>query len=220
MLARPDIPAAAPRLQSLGLSPDRPLVVVDVDEVLGLFIKGFAEFLAREGLDFRLDRYALFQNIYAPGAAEPIAEAQAKALYQSYFRSHCGALEPAPGAIAALEKLHRAAEIVILSNAPAEAETLRRGWLTRHGLAHPLILNRGPKGPMTAGLVRQSRGRSAFIDDILENLDSVAEHAPQTATFQHVADERLRPLAPRSARHRRIDDWAELGLAVEEAVRG
>lgn len=219
MLARPDLPVVAPTLQALGLSADRPLVIVDVDEVLGLFIKGFAAFLAREGLDFRLDRYALFQNIYRPGGADPIAEEAAKALYQTYFRSHCGELEPAPGAIAALEKLHRTAEIVILSNAPPQAEPLRRGWLDRHGLAHPLLLNRGPKGPITAGLVRQSRGRSAFIDDILENLDSVAEHAPQTATFQHVADKRLQPLAPSSARHRRIDDWRELGLAIEEAVR-
>ena len=63
-------------------------------------------------------------------------------------------------------------------------------------------------------------GRSAFIDDILANLDSVADHAPATATFQHVADKRLRPLAPTSDRHRRIDDWAELAEAVEAAVLG
>jgi hypothetical protein len=210
----------APSLESLGLSPDRPLVIVDVDEVLGLFIKGFGEFLARQGYEFRVDRYGLFQNIYRPGAAEPVPEAEGKALYQAYFRDDCGELEPAPGAVEALDKLGRTAEILILSNAPAEAEKLRRGWLQRHGLAHPLILGRGPKGPVVAGLTRQSHGRSAFIDDILQHLDSVAEHAPETATFQHVADERLQPLAPTSPRHRRIDDWRELGLAVAEAVRG
>lgn len=209
----------APRFEALGLSPDRPLVVVDVDEVLGLFIKGFGDFLGLEGLDFRLERYGLFQNIFRPGAAEPIAEADAKALYDAWFRTRCGELEPAPGAIEALNRLSRHAEIVILSNAPAEAEALRIAWLRKHGLPHPLILNNGPKGPMTAGLTRQSRGRSAFIDDILSNLDSVAEHSPQTATFQHVADKRLQPLAPRSDRHRRIDDWKELGEAVMEAVR-
>lgn len=219
MLARPDL-IVAPSLESLGLSPDRPLVIVDVDEVLGLFMKGFGDFLARQGYEFRVDRYGLFQNIYRPGAAEPIPEAEGKALYLAYFREDCGELEPAPGAIEALGRLRRAADIVILSNAPAEAEALRRGWLQRHGLEHPLILGSGPKGPLAAGLTRQSRGRSAFIDDILQHLDSVAEHAPQTATFQHVADERLRPLAPTSPRHRRIDDWKELGLAVEEAVRG
>lgn len=218
MHARSDL-IVAPSLESLGLSPDRPLVIVDVDEVLGLFMKGFGEFLARQGYEFRVDRYGLFQNIYRPGAAEPVPEAEGKALYAAWFRDHCGELEPAPGAIEALGALGRSAEILILSNAPAEAEKLRRGWLKRHGLEHPLILGRGPKGPLAAGLVRQSRGRSAFIDDILQHLDSVAEHAPGTATFQHVADKRLQPLAPTSPRHRRIDDWRELGLAVEAAVR-
>jgi hypothetical protein len=58
------------------------------------------------------------------------------------------------------------------------------------------------------------------VDDLLPNLDSVADHSPPTATFQHVADLRLRPYAPASDRHPRIDDWAELGEAIEAAVRG
>jgi hypothetical protein len=210
----------APQLATLGLRADRPLVIVDVDEVLGLFLKGFSAFLALQGLEFRLARYALLENIFRPGDAQPMADAVGKALLDDFFRGHCGEMEPAPGAVEALNRLGRRAEIVILSNAPPQAQALRAGWLKTHGLPHPLLLNSGPKGPITAGLVRQSRSRSAFIDDILANLDSVAEHAPQTATFQLVADERLRPLAPRSDRHRRIDDWKELGEAVEQAVLG
>ena len=95
---------------------------------------------------------------------------------------------------------------------------MRGDWLKRHGLPHPLILNTGPKGPVTAALVAQTPQKAAFVDDLLPNLDSVAEHAPAVATFQHVADERLRPLAPRSERHPRIDDWAE--LATYAAGRG
>jgi hypothetical protein len=210
--------AIAPDLGALGLSADRPLVIVDVDEVLGLFMKGFGDFLALQGLELRIDRYGLFKCIYRPNAAEPISDEEGKALFHAFFRTHCAEMEPAPGAIAALNRLSRRAEIAILSNAPPQAERLRAGWLRKHGLEHPLILNVGPKGPITAGLVGQSRGRSAFVDDILANLDSVAEHAPQTATFQHVADERLRRYAPRSERHRRIDDWAELAAAIEAAV--
>lgn len=210
----------APELATLGLIADRPLVVVDVDEVLGLFMKGFGDFLARRELELRIERYALFQNIFRPGAAEPLGEAEGKLLLDAFFGAHCAEMEPAPGAVAALNRLGRRAGIVILSNAPPQAEALRAGWLRTHGLPHPLILNRGPKGPITASLARQSRSRSAFIDDLLSNLDSVAEHAPQTATFQHVADERLRALAPRSERHHRIDDWRLLGEAVEQAILG
>lgn len=208
-----------PRLESLGLSRERPLVIVDVDEVLGLFMKGFGGFLAERGYDFRIDRFALFQNIYRPGAAAHLDIESGKKLFDEFFRTHCAEIEPAPGAVDALKGLNRRAEILILSNAPPQAEQLRGQWLRRHGLPHPLILNAGPKGPITASLVAQTPHRTAFIDDLLPNLDSVAEHAPATATFQHVADERLRPLAPTAPeRHPRIDDWTDLAAAVEAAV--
>lgn len=219
MVAEPN--SAAPRLETLGLSRDRPLVIVDVDEVLGLFMQGFGRFLESRGLEFRVDRFALFQNIYRPGAAEHLPVEEGKRHFDDFFRTQCGEIEPAPGAVAALNRLSRGAEILILSNAPADAERLRGAWLRRHGLPHPLILNVGPKGPVTAALVAQTTQNAAFVDDLLPNLDSVAEHAPRVATFQHVADERLRPLAPVAPdRHPRIDDWAELAAAIEAAVRG
>ena len=59
----------------------------------------------------------------------------------------------------------------------------------------------------------------AFVDDLLGNLESVAEHAPAVHRFQLVADERLQPIAPTAPeRHRRIDDWPALELAVAEAL--
>ena len=217
MADRPEI--TAPRLETLGLSTARPLVLVDVDEVLGLFMQGFGDFLAGEGLEMRIERFALFQNIFRPGETEHLAVEDGRKLFDAFFGGHCHEIEPAPGAIAALNKLAKSAEILILSNAPAEAERLRTEWLRTHGMEHPLILNSGPKGPIAAGLVAQTPHRTAFVDDLLPNLDSVADHSPQTATFQHVADLRLRPYAPRSDRHPRIDDWTELGEAIEAAVR-
>jgi len=206
-------------IDGLGIDPHRPLLVVDVDEVLGLFMAGFGSFLEGRGLEFRVERFALFQNIYRPGATEHLDIAEGRKLYDAFFGAHCHEIEPAPGAVAALDRLAKHAEILILSNAPADAEVLRTRWLAKHGMEHPLILNSGPKGPIAAGLTAQTREPTAFVDDLLSNLDSVADHSPQTATFQHVADLRLRPYAPRSDRHPRIDDWAELGAAIEAAVR-
>ena len=208
----------APRLSDLGFSGDRPLVIVDVDEVLGLFVQGFERYLEGQGVEFRLDQYSLFQNMYWPGAASPMAEVEAKALYDGFYRCCCGGMDPVPGAAEALERLSRRTDVVILSNAPPDAATARRDWLSRNGMPQPLILNRGLKGPMTAGLARQTPHRSAFVDDIVPNLDSAVRHAPGIVTFHSVADPRLRPLAPRSALHRRIDDWGELEAAIEAAV--
>lgn len=213
-------PAVAPTLESLGLTRDRPLVIVDVDEVLGLFMQGFGAFIAARGYELRFERFALFQNIYRHGATEHLDLAEGRELFNDFFRTGCGEIEPAPGAIAALNRLKPRAEILILSNAPAEAEQLRGDWLKRHGLPHALILSSGPKGPITSALVAQTFCKTAFVDDLLPNLDSVAEHSPATATFQHVADLRLRPLAPRSEVHPRIDDWAELAEAIESAIAG
>lgn len=211
---------AVPKLAELGLSRERPLVLVDVDEVLGLFMQGFGDFLAEHhGLEMRIDRFALFQNIYRPGETEHLDLTEGQRLFQDFFGGHCHEIEPAPGAVAALNRLAAHAEILILSNAPAQAEQLRTDWLAKHGMKHPLILNSGPKGPIASGLIAQTPHPTAFIDDLLPNLDSVADHAPATATFQHVADLRLRPYAPRSERHPRIDDWAALGEAIAVAVR-
>jgi hypothetical protein len=212
----PDI--VVPTLEDLGLSRERPLVLVDVDEVLGLFMQGFGDYVATQGYEMRIDRFALFQNIYRPGETQHLDIAQGKKLFDSFFAGHCHNLEPAPGAIDALNRLANRAEILILSNAPADAERLRTQWLRKHGLMHPLVLNSGPKGPIAAGLTSQTPHPTAFIDDLLPNLDSVADHSPATATFQHVADLRLRDHAPRSARHPRIDDWKQLGEAIAEAV--
>ncbi|WP_394761898.1 hypothetical protein [Phenylobacterium sp.] len=207
-----------PTLESLGLARERPLVIVDVDEVLGLFMKGFGGFVAERGYELRFDRFALFQNLYRPGEMEHLEVTEGRKLFDEFFRSGCGELEPAPGAVEALARLKPKAEILILSNAPASAERLRGDWLRRHGLPHTLILSSGPKGPITAGLTAQCSGKTAFIDDLLSNLDSVADHSPRTARFQHVADPRLRALAPRSDAHPRIDDWAQLGEAIERAI--
>ncbi|HKP79889.1 MAG TPA: hypothetical protein VJU34_12275 [Phenylobacterium sp.] len=209
----------APSLASLGLSTERPLLLVDVDEVLGLFMQGFGDFLAGRGLEMRIDRFALFQNIYRPGANEHLDIAEGRKLFDIFFADHCHEIEPAPGGVEALTRLSRRAEILILSNAPADAERLRRQWLQKHGLPHPLILNSGPKGPIAAGLVAQTPQKTAFVDDLISNLDSVKDHSPATATFQHVADLRLRPFAPSSERHPRIDDWAQLADAIEAALR-
>ena len=217
-----DIVASAkgPSLASLGLDAARPLVIVDVDEVLALFMEGFGTFLEARGLEFRVDRFALFQNIYRPGETEHMEIAEGRRHYDEFFRTACGDLPLAPGGVEALSALKAAeAGVVILTNAPGPARMARARWLGRHRLDYPLLINSGPKGPAVAALAAQTEAPVAFIDDLLPNLDSVAETTPHVHRFQMVADPRLRPLAPSAPdRHRRIDDWSELGPAIADAI--
>ena len=197
---------------------NRPLVVVDVDEVLALFFQGFGRFVARHGYELRCDRFALFSNIFAPGAAQHLEIAAGRALFDEFFRTGADLMDPAPGAREALASLSRSAEVMIITNAPGHGRDERARWLVRHGMDYPLHFNEGPKGPAIARLAMRTRGPVVFVDDLVTHLDSCAEAAPHVRRFQTVADEALRPLAPSNPNHRRIDGWDALARAIEAVI--
>ena len=208
-----------PEIADLRLDPVAPLVVVDVDEVLAMFMRGFEKYLGGHGLEMRIQKFALFQNIFRPGEAEHLEVAAGRQLFETFFETDVEDIDPAPGAREALDALATHASIVILTNAPPQSRGPRARWLVKNGFDYPLIVNAGPKGPAVAAIKAMTAGKAAFIDDLLPNLDSVAKSAPDVATFQMVADERLRPLAYAAPdRHPRIDDWAELGPAIAAAI--
>ncbi|MGE5502569.1 MAG: hypothetical protein ACM3W4_11665 [Ignavibacteriales bacterium] len=196
--------------------PSRPLVIVDVDEVLAKFMAGFERFIGRHGYEMRVERFALFQNIYPAGATDHVGLERGVELFNSFFEHGADDLEPAEGAADALADISGRADVVILTNAPPHGRQARSGWLKTHGFDYPLVINSGLKGPAAAELSRRTAGASAFIDDLLPNLESVAEAAPAVTRFQMVADERLRPLAPCAPeRHARHDEWPALKAAIE-----
>jgi hypothetical protein len=208
-----------PELFALRIPPDRPLVVVDVDEVLAMFMRGFEKFVRGEGLEMRIDRFALFQNIYRPGAATHIDLEHGRRLFDAFFALDPQDLDVAPGAVEALATLSRQATVVILTNAPASSRPARARWLIEKGLHYPLVIGAGPKGRPVAALAARTRGSTAFVDDLLPNLDSVSREAPSVHRFQCVADERLRPFAPTAPeRHPRFDTWGELAAAIAETL--
>ncbi len=194
-------------------------MVVDVDEVLAMFMHGFERFLGGHGLEMRINQFALFQNIFRPGEAEHLDVAAGRRLFEQFFERDVEHIDPAPGAKEALEALSQDASIVILTNAPPQSRDPRARWLVKHGFDYPFVINAGLKGPAVAALSGMTSGRAAFIDDLLPNLNSVAADAPGVATFQMVADQRLRPLAYAAPdRHPRHDEWTDLGPAIAAAI--
>jgi hypothetical protein len=208
-----------PEIAHLAVDPNSPLVIVDVDEVLAMFMRGFERFVGRYGLEMRITRFALFENVYRPGETEPIEPALGRNLFEAFFDTDGDDIDPAAGAADALAVLSAAASIIILTNAPDKSRAARGAWLAKHGFPYPLVMNSGPKGAAVRALTSRTQGPVAFVDDLLPNLDSVAREAPDTHRFQMVADERLRPLAfSDPARHRRIDHWPVLGPAIAEVL--
>ena len=200
----------------LAADPRRAAVIVDVDEVLALFVQGFRAWLAPHEVELRMERFGLFGNMYPRGGSTPVEGARALALFTRFFAEGCEAMEAAPDAAAALARLAERAQVVILTAAPEEARSGRARWLKAQGLDYPLVFSPGPKGEAVRAMAQAVRGPVAFVDDLLPNLDSAAELAPQAARFQLVADPALRSLAPTAPdRHRRIDSWTDLARAIE-----
>jgi len=184
-----------------------------------MFMRGFERFVVPHGYEMRITKFALFQNIYRLTDGEVLDLSLGRELFNLFFENDVADIDPAPGAREGLAKLARAASVVILTNAPSHGREPRARWLAKNGFPYPLVINAGPKGPAVATLAARTRGATAFIDDLLPNLDSVANEAPGVVRFQHVADERLRPLAPADPeRHARIDAWPELSEAIARAL--
>ena len=203
----------------LKIDPARPLLIVDVDEVLALFMVGFGRFLEPKGYEMRIDRFALFQNIYRAGATEHLDFTEGRTLFDDFFRFGHDHLEPTPHAADTLRALSQNASVVILTNAPDCGREPRAAWLARHGMDYPMVINQGAKGEAVAVLAARTSAPAAFVDDLLPNLESAAESAPQVHRFQLVADARLQPLAPSAPdRHRRIDDWPTLRIAIARTL--
>jgi hypothetical protein len=206
-------------LDHVVIDPRRPLVIVDVDEVLAKFMAGLERYVGRHGYEMRITKFALFQNIFPVGAERHVEIEAGVKLFNDFFLHGADDLEPAEGAADALADLSARAEVVILTNAPSHGREARAGWLKKHGFDYPLVINSGLKGPAAAELAGRTTGVSAFIDDLLPNLESVAESAPSVSRFQMVADERLRPYAPSILdRHPRHDEWPALKAAIEAAI--
>jgi hypothetical protein len=209
-----------PEVFGLQLDSRRPLVVIDVDEVLGMFMRGFERFVGTQGLEMRIDRFALFQNIYRPGSKRHIDMEHGRKLFDAFFECDPHEMDVAPGAPAALARLAERANVVILTNAPPASRPGRARWLIENGMPYPLVIGAGPKGRCVAALASRTGGPTAFVDDLLPNLDSVEAEAPAVYRFQSVADERLRPFAPSAPdRHPRLDTWPELAVAIADALK-
>ena len=213
-------PILPPEIADLEIDADAPLLVVDVDEVLAMFMRGFERYVGLHGYEMRITRFALFQNIFRCEDGAVLDAPRGRELFDSFFATDVEHIDAAPGAREALSGLAGGASIVVLTNAPPQGRDPRARWLAKNGFPYPLVINAGPKGPAVAALARRTTGPVAFIDDLLPNLESVAEHAPSVSRFQLVADERLRPFAPVAPeRHIRIDEWSAMGRALAAALQ-
>lgn len=190
---------------------DRPLLVVDADEVLLRFVEHLETYFLDNGFELRLTSFQLTGNIYDQSTGVAASPTVVKDLIGRFFDERVDSVPAVPGAAEALKALSYRYQIAVLTNVPHHCRARREAALHDLGFEYPVLSNAGEKGPAMQQLQRATNGHTVFVDDLPPQLASVAKHAPDVHLVHFVADPRLAALIDK-ADHAdvRIDDWHAL----------
>ncbi|WP_022682398.1 hypothetical protein [Sphingobium bisphenolivorans] len=199
----------------------RPLIITDCDEVLLHMVVPFREWLDEtHDVHFDMQERGFAEALRHKDSGEPLERALVWELLTAFFDTQMPRQQPITGAIAAMERLSREADIVVLTNIGKRHHQLRVDQLAAHGLTFPVHWNQGGKGAPLAAIVEARRPSVAlFIDDLAEHHASVARHAPAVWRLHMVGEPEIAgtvPAAPLA--HRRIDDWSSAETWIMERL--
>ena len=200
------------------VSPARPLLIVDADEVLLRFADGFDRFLRLRGLYLDLTSYRLHGNVKRIEDETGVLDIEVTALLEE-FRADLDALEAVEDAIDVVARLAPRLQIVVLTNITPSQAPARRRNLDALRLRFPLLVNDGSKGTAVKVLADRAGKPVFFIDDIGIHHARVAEAAPDVFRIHFVGDDRLKPLLAASPHANiRAQTWQDIEAFMLERL--
>lgn len=213
-----DDPETARQIAELAAD-DRPLLVLDVDDVVLEFIRPFPRYLASLGFELRFESFSLHGNVVERATGARLDDARVSELIHGFYAAQDDWQTVPDGAAEALAGFGDAIEIVLLTAMPHRHRATRRALLDRLGLAYPLLTTERAKGPA----IRLLRGRHlrpvAFVDDMHHNLLSVREAVADAHLFHLMADNSVRRLMPPTPDGiMELGDWREAGPRIARAL--
>ncbi|MBZ9987043.1 hypothetical protein LB572_08025 [Mesorhizobium sp. BH1-1-5] len=213
-----DDPETARQIEELAAD-DRPLLVLDVDDVVLEFIRPFPHYLKSRGFGLTLASFRLTGNIAETATGRLIEQPEVTALLGEFFDAQADWQSIADGAADALAMLGRGAEIVMLTAMPHKHRAVRRAHLDALGLNYPLLTTEMAKGPAIAKL-RGVKGRPiAFVDDQPSNLISARNSVADAHLFHLMADNALRAFLPPTPQDIiSVEDWREAAPKIAAAL--
>lgn len=198
---------------------DRPLLVLDVDDVILEFIRPFPRYLEQHGYRLRLADFRLHGNVFDLKNGEEVEKERVRELVTIFFESQAAWQTMTEGAAEAIETIARDAEIVLLTAMPHRHWEARRKYLDQLGLAYPLLTTEMAKGPAIKRLRGQTPRPVAFVDDMPHNLLSAQEAVPDAHLFHLMAENTLRTLLPPSPDGIIVvDDWRDAQPRIAAAL--
>ncbi|MER8807824.1 DUF2608 domain-containing protein [Mesorhizobium australicum] len=190
-----DDPETARQIEELAAD-YRPLLVLDVDDVVLEFIRPFPHFLKARGYGLTLASFRLTGNIAETASGRLIEQPEVTALLGDFFDAQADWQSITDGAAEALTGLGDRAEIILLTAMPHRHRAVRRAHLDALGLAYPLLTTEMAKGPAVAKLRGKSGRPVVFVDDQPANLASVRDSVADANLFHLMADNSLRTFLP------------------------
>lgn len=198
----------------------RPLLVLDVDEVVLEFTAPFMRFLGSQGLAFLPRSFRLTGNIVDVESQVPVEQETVTALLDGFFHAQRDWQTVAQGAAEAVAQLADHAEVVMLTAMPHRHREIRRQHLDALGFPYPLLTTEKAKGPALSQLRGQHARPVAFVDDIPHNLISVREAVADAHLFNLMAYRELRAfLPPMPDDIVVVDSWHEAAPKIAGALR-
>jgi hypothetical protein len=213
-----DDPETARQIAELAAD-DRPLLILDVDDVVLEFIRPFPHFLKSRGFGLTLASFRLTGNIAETASGRLIEQPEVTALLGDFFDTQADWQSVTDGAEQALASLGDRAEIVLLTAMPHRHRAVRRAHLDTLGLPYPLLTTEMAKGPAVAKL-RGSKGRPvAFVDDQPSNLVSARNSVADAHLFHLMADNSLRAFMPPVPDDIiSVEDWRDAAPKIANAL--
>ncbi len=213
-----DDPETARQIAELARD-DRPLLVLDVDDVLLEFIRPFPRYLAAQGFDLKLDSFRLHGNVIDRATGAAAGNERVSTLIEAFFETQADWQEMIEGAADAIASFGGRAEIVLLTAMPHRFHTARRAHLDRLGLPYPLVTTEMAKGPALRSLRGGKNRPIAFVDDQPRNLVSAREIVQDAHLFHLMADNSLRAMLPPPPEGVTVvEDWLEAGPKIASAL--
>ncbi|MBZ9817988.1 hypothetical protein [Mesorhizobium sp. CA4] len=214
-----DDPETARQIEELAAD-DRPLLVLDVDDVVLEFVRPFPHFLKTRGFGLTLASFRLTGNIAETATGRLIEQPEVTALLGEFFDAQADWQSVTDGAADALAMLGRSAEIVMLTAMPHKHRAVRRAHLDALGLNYPLLTTEMAKGPAIAKLRGLKSRPVAFVDDQPSNLVSARNSVTDAHLFHLMADNSLRAFLPPTPEDIvSVEDWRDAAPKIASALR-
>lgn len=179
----------------------KPLLVCDIDEVVLEFLTPFQSFLLAQDKELRPNSFALHGNIFDLNTNTTVENQKVSSLIEDFFADQLNWQMLLPDVDGVLKDLSQDMDIVFLTAMPPHHFAKRKQLLEQFDLAFPLIATEEAKGPILKNANALVDDHVFFIDDMIYNHHSVAEHAPDTHHISIMGNREFKAIAPQ------LDDY-------------